>query len=543
MPVLTSAGAATHARLRVEAPVGSCSRPPCCSPPPPRPAPRPPDPGPPAAELRFGRWVSQPCDRDDLEPPLPARRVERDLVADPRAGERPSGESMLSRPAGRIGLGRADDRVDRLPPAVEVADRDRDAQRHLVARAGLDDDGVVAQRAQPQDLRLEVRLRLLGVVVFGVLLEVAEVAAVRIRSAIARRPSFSSSAARPRARRALRGRSCLRRRPSAVVVDDLDVVAAVGRPERHVVGHGDDYGRSATTGRRSRPRDGIHDHDRDVVARRRPGRRRAPPAPQYRRHRGQRMRATAGTVPLLARPWSDVGGGSHDLDPLLALVARPLLSLPHLLVRVAGVLLWAELAALLIYSYGSQGCNASTCAPLAQAAGIAARTDLPILTAAFVAIAGLLIAARTRRHLAPGEHHVVARCTQLGHDHVAVVALQLDHAALRGAPDAAALLEPPREPLSPASSSGTPETVVTAFPRRPATSRRTLTRPPGARVAGAGSRALRRSPSLLDQTTLRSRPAIVLSAPRRGRPRTRASRPARSRRRRRACRTRGPAGW
>ena len=108
------------------------------------------------------------------------------------------------------------------------------------------------------------------------------------------------------------------------------------------------------------------------------------------------MRATAGTVPLLARPWSDVGGGSHDLDPLLALVARPLLSLPRLLVRVAGVLLWAELAALLIYSYGSQGCNASTCAPLAQAAGIAARTDLPILTAAFVAIAGVLIARRER---------------------------------------------------------------------------------------------------------------------------------------------------
>jgi hypothetical protein len=74
----------------------------------------------------------------------------------------------------------------------------------------------------------------------------------------------------------------------------------------------------------------------------------------------------------------------------------PLLSLPRLLVRVAAALLWAELAALLIYSYGSQGCNASTCAPLAQAAGIAARTDLPILTAAFVTIAGVLIARSER---------------------------------------------------------------------------------------------------------------------------------------------------
>jgi hypothetical protein len=74
----------------------------------------------------------------------------------------------------------------------------------------------------------------------------------------------------------------------------------------------------------------------------------------------------------------------------------PLLHLPRQLGRVAAVLLWAELAALLIYSYGSEGCNASTCAPLAQAAGIAARTDVPILTAGFVAIAGVLVARRGR---------------------------------------------------------------------------------------------------------------------------------------------------
>jgi hypothetical protein len=79
----------------------------------------------------------------------------------------------------------------------------------------------------------------------------------------------------------------------------------------------------------------------------------------------------------------------------------PLLHLPRSVARVAGVLLWAELAALLIYSYGSEGCSEATCAPLAQAAGIAARTDVPILTAAFVAIAGVLLARRGRVSGAP----------------------------------------------------------------------------------------------------------------------------------------------
>ena len=74
----------------------------------------------------------------------------------------------------------------------------------------------------------------------------------------------------------------------------------------------------------------------------------------------------------------------------------PLLELPSSLGRVAAVLLWAELVALLVHSYGSEGCDESTCAPLAQAAGIAARTDVPILTAAFVTIAGVLLARRSR---------------------------------------------------------------------------------------------------------------------------------------------------
>ena len=74
----------------------------------------------------------------------------------------------------------------------------------------------------------------------------------------------------------------------------------------------------------------------------------------------------------------------------------PLLHLPRSLARVAGVLLWAELIALLIYSYGVERCNDSTCAPAAQAAGIAAKTDVPILTLAFVAIACIRLARRAR---------------------------------------------------------------------------------------------------------------------------------------------------
>src|SRR3954454_16115098 len=62
-----------------------------------------------------------------------------------------------------------------------------------------------------------------------------------------------------------------------------------------------------------------------------------------------------------------------------------------------------------------------------------------------------------------------------------------------------------------ASSSGTPETVVTALPRRPAVSRRTFTRPPAC-VAGGRSRALRRSPSLVDQTSCRSRAGMARDA-------------------------------
>jgi hypothetical protein len=94
-------------------------------------------------------------------------------------------------------------------------------------------------------------------------------------------------------------------------------------------------------------------------------------------------------------------------------LTAPLIRVPPRLRRIGAALLWAELAALLVYSYGVEGCLEDTCAPLAQAAGIAARTDLPILAGAFLAItcahvARASITAHGRR-AAPGHARERAR--------------------------------------------------------------------------------------------------------------------------------------
>ena len=70
--------------------------------------------------------------------------------------------------------------------------------------------------------------------------------------------------------------------------------------------------------------------------------------------------------------------------------------LPRVLVRIAAALLWAELVALLAWSYGTEHCDERTCAPLAQAAGIAARTDSPILAAGLTVAAVVRLAGRRR---------------------------------------------------------------------------------------------------------------------------------------------------
>jgi hypothetical protein len=55
--------------------------------------------------------------------------------------------------------------------------------------------------------------------------------------------------------------------------------------------------------------------------------------------------------------------------------------------RIAGLMCSAELVALLLWSYGVQTCAERTCAPVAQAIGIAARVDIPLLAAAFLVFA------------------------------------------------------------------------------------------------------------------------------------------------------------
>ena len=100
---------------------------------------------------------------------------------------------MLSRPLAGIGLRRAHDRVLASRPLSRsrTVTTTPSATSPLVA-ARLDHDRVVAQLAQPEDLRLQVRLRVLRVVVLRVLAQVAPLARGSIRSAIARRPSVSS---------------------------------------------------------------------------------------------------------------------------------------------------------------------------------------------------------------------------------------------------------------------------------------------------------------------------------------------------------------
>jgi hypothetical protein len=68
--------------------------------------------------------------------------------------------------------------------------------------------------------------------------------------------------------------------------------------------------------------------------------------------------------------------------------------LPHPIGPVALALLLVELGSLLIWSYGSESCDERTCSPLAQAAGIAARTDVPILAAAFLVVATVRLVRR-----------------------------------------------------------------------------------------------------------------------------------------------------
>jgi hypothetical protein len=67
----------------------------------------------------------------------------------------------------------------------------------------------------------------------------------------------------------------------------------------------------------------------------------------------------------------------------------PHVRMPARIRKVAGVLCSAELVAILLWSYGVDTCEERSCAPLAQALGMAARVDIPALSAAFLVVAGV----------------------------------------------------------------------------------------------------------------------------------------------------------
>ena len=60
---------------------------------------------------------------------------------------------------------------------------------------------------------------------------------------------------------------------------------------------------------------------------------------------------------------------------------------PARIAKIAGMICCVELVALLSWSYGVEACAERDCAPLAQAAGIAATIDIPVLAAMFVVFA------------------------------------------------------------------------------------------------------------------------------------------------------------
>jgi hypothetical protein len=82
----------------------------------------------------------------------------------------------------------------------------------------------------------------------------------------------------------------------------------------------------------------------------------------------------------------------------------PLLRLPALLRRTAMVLLVAELVALAMWSYGSEGCVERPCSAVAELGRTAAALDVPLLSAGLIVLATLsgVRSWRRARHRVPG---------------------------------------------------------------------------------------------------------------------------------------------
>jgi hypothetical protein len=69
------------------------------------------------------------------------------------------------------------------------------------------------------------------------------------------------------------------------------------------------------------------------------------------------------------------------------LLIFPMLGMPAYLYRAACTLLAAEFVSILVWSFGSEGCTARPCAPLAEAGRTAASVDVPLLSAAVISLA------------------------------------------------------------------------------------------------------------------------------------------------------------
>jgi hypothetical protein len=74
--------------------------------------------------------------------------------------------------------------------------------------------------------------------------------------------------------------------------------------------------------------------------------------------------------------------------------------------RIVAGALAAELILLLVWSYGTEACDAEACAPLAQAAGVAAKLDLPVLSVVLVAA---VLRTATARQSGPSDVPEVSR--------------------------------------------------------------------------------------------------------------------------------------
>jgi hypothetical protein len=76
----------------------------------------------------------------------------------------------------------------------------------------------------------------------------------------------------------------------------------------------------------------------------------------------------------------------------------PRLGLPAVLHRTAATLLVAELVALAMWSYGSEGCLRRPCAPVAEAGRSAAAIDIPLLALALLVLTVMIGVRAWRRH-------------------------------------------------------------------------------------------------------------------------------------------------